>query len=102
METDIFIEMDPRAQDFLNELKEADSSAKVSSEEPVTGVIDLIRIALTVTPAVAFVIGRYLTYLDHKVLNFTIRDSDGRVIAARGDGADRLLRYFIGKGLPPS
>ena len=94
MPSDIFLEVDRSSTEFLDELKRADSSAESSAEEQLAGNVELIRIGLTLTPAVAFVIGRYFSYLEKKVLSFTVRDPDGRVIAAKGDSADRLLDYL--------
>ncbi len=94
MPADIFLEVDRSATDFLDELKRADSSAQSALEEQLAGNIDLTRIALTLTPAVAFVIGRYFSYLEKKVLSFTVREPDGRVVAAKGDSAEHLLDYI--------
>lgn len=95
---DIFIEFGEGSTEFLDELKKADSEAQVSKEEKLVGHVDeLIRVGLTLTPAVAFVIGRYFSYLQSKVLEFTVRDPEGQVIAAKGEGAERVLEYLKDK-----
>jgi hypothetical protein len=102
MTSKIFLEVDRTSQPLLDDLKLADPGADVAPEERLVGDGDLLRVALAVTPAVAFVIGRYFSYLEHKVLAFTVRDADGRVIAAKGDGAERLLGYFLHRNRPSS
>lgn len=90
----VFIEIGRGDDEFVKMLQAADPSIRSTTEERLDGVIEILRIAVTMSPAIAFVIGKYFHYLESKTTHFTMRDKHGLVLAAKGDGADQLISTF--------
>jgi hypothetical protein len=93
MATKIVIECARDSDDFINFLRKADPSIDQPAEEGAAGVADVIRIGTELSPAVAFAIGCYFSYLKAKVPSITIKKSNGQVISASGD-AEQLIKHL--------
>ena len=95
----VSIPIGPAADELMAALAKAGHTSPVVQEERLDGVAELLQIALpVVTPAVAFVLGRYFAHKTAVAMTqqsaFQIRSADGKVICAQGQAADRLLDHL--------
>jgi hypothetical protein len=58
----VFIECSRDSTEFTDMLLKAHSSVEQSTEERIDGSVELIRIAVDLTPAVLFTIGCYFSF----------------------------------------